>query len=172
VVNLATLKDEFHTLVKYIEHKILEQNNKKLEAQWWEECEMRIFEYVDNKMHNFDVVVALEIERRKWEWHPFFDIFTIVHALKALAPNFPWTHNNNEAITICDGIYNLERVGMFYPIPWCVKFLRLYTFSKGLHIPLVHPLRGATKKPMDNGFHGLFDQQNTKLLHPLCLYLQ
>jgi hypothetical protein len=75
---------------------------------------MKIVEYVDNRMHNFDVV-ALEIEQRKWGWHPFFDIFTIVHALKALAPNFPWTHNNNEAITICDGIYNMERVWNVLP---------------------------------------------------------
>jgi hypothetical protein len=72
--------------------------------------------------------------------------------LKALAPNFPWTHNNNETITICDGIYNMERVGMFYPIPWCARFLKLYTFSKGLHIPLVHSLGGATEKIVDNGF--------------------
>jgi hypothetical protein len=40
--------------------------------------------------------------------HPFFDIFITIPALKALAPNCPWTHNNNEATTICDGIYNME----------------------------------------------------------------
>jgi hypothetical protein len=51
-------------------------------------------------MHNFDAVVALEIKQRKWGWHSLFDIFTIVLALNALAPNFLWTHNNNEAITI------------------------------------------------------------------------
>ncbi len=140
VVNLATLEDEFHALVEYIEHKLLEQNNKKLEAQWWEEREKRIVEYVDNKMHNFDAIVAPKIERRKWGLHPLFDIFTTIHALKALVLNFPWTHSNNEGITICDGICNMERVGMFYPIPWCAKFLRLYTFSKGLHTPLMHPL--------------------------------
>jgi hypothetical protein len=46
----------------------------------------------------------------------------------------------------------MERVGMFYPVPWCARFLKLYTFSKGLHIPLVHSLRGATKKNVDNGY--------------------
>jgi hypothetical protein len=50
VVNLATSKDEFHALVEYIENKLLEQNNKKLEAQWREECEKRIVDYVDNKI--------------------------------------------------------------------------------------------------------------------------
>jgi hypothetical protein len=39
----------------------------------------------------------------------------------------------------------MERVGMFYLVPWSVKFLKLYTFLKWLHVPLVHPLRGATK---------------------------
>jgi hypothetical protein len=100
VVNLATSKDEFHTLVEYIEHKLLERNNKKLEAQWWEEREKRIVEYVDNKMHNFDIIVVLEMKQRKWKWHPLFHIFTTIFALKALAPNFLWTHSNNEAISI------------------------------------------------------------------------
>jgi hypothetical protein len=107
---------------------------------------------VNKKVHNFDAIVALEIERRKWGWHPFFDIFTTICALRALAPNFPWIYSNNEAITICDGIYNMERVGMFYPVPWCGRLFRLYTFSKGLHIPLMHPLRGAIKKNVDNDF--------------------
>jgi hypothetical protein len=44
VVNLATSEDEFHTLIEYIEHNLLEQNNKKLEAQCWEEHEKRIVE--------------------------------------------------------------------------------------------------------------------------------
>jgi hypothetical protein len=140
VVNPTTLEDEFHALVEYIEHKLQEQNNKKLEAQWWEECEKRIVEYMDNKMHNFDVIVAPKIEQMKWGWHQLFDIFTTIPTLRALASNFSWTHSNNEAITICDGIYNMERVGMFYPIPWCARFLKLYTFSKRLQIPLAHSL--------------------------------
>ncbi len=110
--------------------------------------EKRIFEYMDKKMHNFDAVVALEVEQRKWGWHPLFDIFTTILALRTFAPTFNWTHSNNEAITICDGICNMERVGMFYPVPWCVRFLRLYTFSKRLNIPLTHPLRGAIEKKL------------------------
>jgi hypothetical protein len=94
-------------------------------------------------MHGFDVVVAPQLEQRKWGWHSLFDIFTTILALRAFAPTFPWTHNINEAITICNEIFNMERVGMFYPIPWCVRFLRLYTFLKGLNIPLIHPLRGV-----------------------------
>ncbi len=96
------------------------QQNERL---WWNCCE-------------------LEVEWRKWGWHPLFDIFTTIPSLWVLAPTFPWTHNNNEAITICDRIYNMERVGMFYPMPWCVRFLKFYTFSRGINIPLVHPLHG------------------------------
>jgi len=129
VVNLTTLEDEFRALVEYIEHKLLEQNNKKFEAQWWEEHEKRILKYVDKKMHNFDAVVVLEVEQRKWGWHPLFDIFTIIPTLRAFVSTFPWTHSNNEVLTICEGIYNMERVGMFYLAPWCARFLRLYTFS-------------------------------------------
>jgi hypothetical protein len=107
---------------------------------WLTECEKKILKYVDKKMHNFDGVVVLEVEQRKWGWHPLFDIFITILALRAFALTYPWTHSNNEAIIICDGICNMERVGMFYPVPWCVRFLRLYTFSKGLNIPLIHPL--------------------------------
>jgi len=54
VVNLITLDDEFNKLVDYIKYKLLEQDNKKLEAQWWEEHGKRIAEHVDNKMQDFD----------------------------------------------------------------------------------------------------------------------
>jgi hypothetical protein len=81
-------------------------------------------------MQNFDGIVAPEVERKKWSWHPLFHIFTTIPSLWALAPNFPCTHNNNEAITICDGICNMERVSVFYLMSWCARLLRLYTFSK------------------------------------------
>jgi hypothetical protein len=66
--------------------------------------------------------------------------------LRALAPTLPWTHNNNEAMTIGDRIYNMEMVGVLYLVLWFARFLRLYTFSRGINIPLVHPLHGATKR--------------------------
>jgi hypothetical protein len=47
---------------------------------------------------------------------PLFHIFTTIPFLWAFAPTFPWTHNNNEAMTIGDKIYNMERVGMFYRV--------------------------------------------------------
>jgi hypothetical protein len=68
-----------------------------------------------------------------------------IPSLHVLAPTFIWTHKNNEAMIICDGICNMERVGIFYPVLWCASFLRLYTFSKGINIPLVHPLHGGTE---------------------------
>jgi hypothetical protein len=96
-------------------------------------------------MQDFDQVVTLEVKERKWGWHPLFHIFTRIPSLQALAPTFPWTHNNNEAITICDGICNMESVGIFYTMTCCARFLRVYTFSKGINIPLVHLLHGGTK---------------------------
>jgi len=105
-------------------------SNKILKAQWWE-CGKRIDTYVKNNMQDFDGVVALEVNGRKWGWHPLSHIFTRIPSLQALAPTFLWTHNNNEAITICDGICNMERVGMFSPMPWCARFFRHYRFSRG-----------------------------------------
>jgi hypothetical protein len=29
---------------------------------------------------------------------------------------------------------------------WCARFLRLYTSSRGINIPLLHPLHGTTKR--------------------------
>ncbi len=100
VVNPATLDDEFNKLIDYIEYKLLKWDNTKLEAQWWEEHEKRIFKHVDNKMRDFDGVVTSEVERRKWGWHPFFDIFTTIPSTKTkVAPihqmislDFEWIH--------------------------------------------------------------------------------
>jgi len=47
-----------------------------------------------------------------------------------LPPTFPWTHNNHEAMTIGDRIYNMERVGVFYLVWWCVR-LGFTHFQKG-----------------------------------------
>jgi hypothetical protein len=85
------------------------------------------------KCRIFYGVVAPEVEQRKWGWHPFFDIF--LH-----------THNNNEATIVCDKVCNMKKVSMFYPISWCARFLKLYTFLKKINIPLVHPLCGTTKR--------------------------
>jgi hypothetical protein len=78
VVNPTTLDGKFNKLIDYIEYKLLERDNIKLEAQWWEECEKRISKHADNKMWDFDGVVALNVEQRKWGWHPLFDIFTTI----------------------------------------------------------------------------------------------
>ncbi len=82
--------------------------------QWWEKCEKRISKHVDNKTRNFDGVVVPKVGLRKWGLHPLFDIFTTIPSLWALVPTFPLTHNNSEAITICDKICNMERIGVFY----------------------------------------------------------
>ncbi len=46
-------------------------------------------------------------------------------------PTFPWTHNNNEAITICDGIYNMEKVGIYTQCHGVQGFLGFTHFQKG-----------------------------------------
>jgi hypothetical protein len=118
---------------------------KSLEP-WWEECEKRIAIYVENKMQKFDgIVLPKVVERIKWGWHPLSHIFTTIPSLWGLAPTFPWMHNNNEVINVCDGICNMERVGIFYPMPWCARFIRLYTFSKRINIPMVHSLHRGTE---------------------------
>jgi hypothetical protein len=66
VINPATSNNKFKTLVEYVEYKLFEWTNKKLETQWWEEHEKKIVMYVENKMQDFDQVVILEIEGRKW----------------------------------------------------------------------------------------------------------
>jgi hypothetical protein len=124
--------------------------------------------YVGNKMQNFDGIVAPKVERRKWGWHLFFHIFTTIPSLRALAPTFPWTHNNNEAITICDGICNMERVGIFYLMPWCARFLRLYTFSKGIMILLIHLLHGGTEMNCKQWFFKGLNNKQCKQSWPLC----
>jgi hypothetical protein len=50
VINFAILDNEFKTLVEYVGYKLLEQDNKKLEAQWWEEWEKKFATYVEYKM--------------------------------------------------------------------------------------------------------------------------
>jgi hypothetical protein len=62
VINPTTLNNKFKTLVEYVEYKLLEWDNKKLEAQWWEEHENKIVTYIENKMQDFDQVVVLEVE--------------------------------------------------------------------------------------------------------------
>ncbi len=63
MVNTATSKDEFRAQVEYIEHKLLERENKKLETKWWKEHAKRIFKYAYKKMCDFDAIVALEVEQ-------------------------------------------------------------------------------------------------------------
>jgi len=58
VINPTTSNKKFETLVEYVEYKLLEWNNKKLEAQWWEEHEKGIVTYIENKMQDFDQLVV------------------------------------------------------------------------------------------------------------------
>ncbi len=128
----------------------------------------KIVTYVENKMQDFDQVIAPEVEWRKWGWHPLFDIFKTILSLQAIPPTFLWTHNNNEAITICDGICNMERVGIFYPMLWCARFLRLYTFSKWINIPLVHSLHGGTEMNCKQWFSKSSTANNGRQFWPSC----
>jgi hypothetical protein len=43
---------------------------------------------VDNKMWDFNGIFALEVEQRKWGWHPLFDIFITTPSLFTFGPTF------------------------------------------------------------------------------------
>ncbi len=79
------LKDEFHTMFDYIEHKLHEWDNKKFQDESWEECEKNSVEYVDNKMQDFDGVVVPRVERKKM----------------VLAPTLWRLHNNSYFVSPC-----------------------------------------------------------------------
>jgi hypothetical protein len=49
--------------------------------------------YIDKQMQDFDILHVIEVDERKWGWHPFYHVFTSIHALQHLAPTFPWAHN-------------------------------------------------------------------------------
>ncbi len=78
-MNPSTLKDKFIALVEYIEVKLLKLDNKKLEAQWWQDHEKKIARYLEKKMHDFDGIVAPKVQQRKWgKLVAILDIFTII----------------------------------------------------------------------------------------------
>ncbi len=89
---------------------------------------------------------ATKVEETKSNWHPFYHLFISFHALQHLAPTFPWAHNQEEATSLYDDVVcNMKRLHMFGPMPWFIRLLKLYLFSKGLQSTLVHPLRKATQ---------------------------
>ncbi len=55
---------------------------------------------------------------KRWEWHPFFHLFISIHAIKCLAPHFPWAHNQKEVITFYDVVCNMKKLEVFYLTPW------------------------------------------------------
>jgi hypothetical protein len=65
----------------HVTTKLLEQDNQKLETQWANEHVEKMEDYVDKQMQDFDILHAIEVEERKWGWHPFYHLFTSIHAL-------------------------------------------------------------------------------------------
>jgi hypothetical protein len=53
----------------------------------------------------------------------------------------------------------MEKVGMFYPMSWCVRFFKFYTFSRGINIPLVHPLHGNIERNCKQWFFKGFNNK-------------
>jgi hypothetical protein len=90
-------------------------------------------DYIDKQMQDFDVLHATKVKERKWGWHPFYHLFTSIHALQCLAPTFPWAHNQEETTSLYDDVMcSMKRLQMFDPMPWYARFLKLYLFSKGV----------------------------------------
>jgi len=100
VMNLEIVDEEFTSLVEYIKYKLLERDNLKLEAQWAKEHVEKMADYIGKQMQDFEILHAIEVEERKWVWHPFYHMFTSKHALQHLAPIFPWAHNQEEATSL------------------------------------------------------------------------
>jgi hypothetical protein len=67
--------------------------------------------YIDRRMQDFDILHAIEVEERKWGWHPFYHLFISIHALQHLNPTFPWAHNQEKAISLYDDVVcNMKRL--------------------------------------------------------------
>ncbi len=104
-------------------------------------------------MQDFDILHATKVDERKWGWHPFYHVFTSIHAFQHLTPTFPWAHNQEEATSLYDDVVcNMKRLQMFDPMPWCTRFLKLYLFSRGLQSTLVHSLSEATQSNKSRWF--------------------
>jgi hypothetical protein len=132
VMNSKIVDDEFTSLVEYIKYKLLEHDNQKLEAQWAKEHVEKMVDYVDRQMQDFDILHVVEVEERKWGWHPFYHMFTSIHTLQRFVLTFPWAHNQEKATSLYDAMCDMKRLQMFDPIPWSTRFLKLYLFSKRL----------------------------------------
>ncbi len=83
---------------------------------------------------------------------PILSPFISIHALKCLAPHFPWTHNQEEVITFYDFVCKMKKLEMFYPMPWDLHTEILYAFSKGLESPLMHMLHRTIQSNMAKCF--------------------
>jgi hypothetical protein len=110
VMNSEIVDDEFTSFIEYIKYKLLECDNQKLEAQWAKEHVEKMVDYIDRQMQDFDILHVIEVEERKWGWHPFYHLFTSIHALQCLALAFPWAHNQEEATSLYDVVCNMKRL--------------------------------------------------------------
>ncbi len=147
VMKLEIVDEEFTSLVEYIRYKLLEPNKQTFEAHWAKEHVEKMADYVGKQMQDFDILHATKVEERKWGWHPFYHLFTSIHALQCLVPTFPWPHNQKETTSLYDDVVcNMKRLQMFDPMPLSARFLILYLFSRRLQSTLVHPLHKNYQK--------------------------
>ncbi len=58
-------------------------------------------EDVEWQMQEFDKLHVLEVKERKWGLHPFYHLFTSIHALQCFSPPFPWAHNQKKTTSLC-----------------------------------------------------------------------
>jgi hypothetical protein len=63
----------------------------------------------------------------------------------------------------------MERVGMFYLVSWCTRSFKLYTFSRRINIPLVHPLHGVIER---NYKQWLFERFNSRQWQTILIMMQ
>jgi hypothetical protein len=95
-------------------------------------------------MQDFDILHAVKVKERKWGCHPFYHLFTSIHAFQCLAPTFPWAHNQEETtslyddvvctwrgyrcLTLCHGLQGFLNYTYFqegYKVHWCTQYTEL-----------------------------------------------
>jgi hypothetical protein len=54
--------------------------------------------YIEKQMQHFDILHAIEIEERKWGWHPFYHLITSIHAFQFM---FFHVHITNKKPQVC-----------------------------------------------------------------------
>jgi hypothetical protein len=91
--------EEFQALVEYVEHQLLVKASMAFDATWKKKRPKKLNSML-KKMQDWEALVALHLKHITWGWHLMFQIFTTIPLLQGFLPQFPWTHNKEEALKV------------------------------------------------------------------------